>query len=219
MENNQIMDAPEYLSPEVEFLGNAEQIQAMFRDWALYFQEVQNPVNGRENTFFKSKYAPMDVVLEATRPLMGKHGLTLIQIPTTHDGMVSIQSMVTHKEGAAMIFPAIDGKAAKPDIQGLGSAITYLRRYSASAICGVVGANEDDDGNDASGHEEVIPDGLSKARKACMAAIKLKEKEFGLGAKEIIDVISNTAGCKLGEITDEAVMNKVAEALKALKKG
>lgn len=99
------------------------------------------------NPFFKSKYADLDSVWSAIRKPLTSNGLSVIQAPETTDGEFTMMTMLCHKSGEwvknSFTFPL-----GKSDIQGLGSAITYARRYGLCAIVGVT-ADEDDDGNNA----------------------------------------------------------------------
>lgn len=102
---------------------------------------------GGQYTF---KYAPLDTILAATRKPLSDNGLALVQL--LDDG--ELVTMLLHSSGARL-----SGRVALPtevDIQGLGSAITYLRRYSLQAILGIA-AEEDDDGNRASGNTTTAP--------------------------------------------------------------
>lgn len=130
--------------------GDAEQVKSFFTDYGKYFGEVTNPKNTKVNPFHKSKYAPLDEVMNTIRPIMSKYGLSLIQIPAIKNGKVLINSILTHKGGGYMTIESLEMPMQKPDAQGIGGAITYGRRYNASAIGGVM-SEEDDDGNSASG--------------------------------------------------------------------
>lgn len=105
------------------------------------------------NTFFKSAdgkpsgYASLPAVLAVIRPLMAECGLSLCQMPDTLDGKPVLTSMLMHKSGQYVTSHApllLD----KTNSQGLGSSISYLRRFSATAILGI--SQTDDDGNEAS---------------------------------------------------------------------
>ncbi len=111
-------------------------------------QEMQGPKKTAKNTHFKSNYATLEDVLEACVPVLNRHGIALAQGMTTLDGIHHVTTTLVHgASGDKVSFdvPLILGKA---DMQGLGSAITYARRYGALMACGV--APEDDDGNAAS---------------------------------------------------------------------
>lgn len=132
---------------EVCFNGSSEQISEMLDDYSKYFGEVTNPWNTMTNAFLKNKYSPLNEVLNTVRPVLAENGFSVIQIPKVDEkGDVLVQTILMHKSGAMISFPSLKSKAVKADIQGLGAAITYLRRFSISSILGVASEN-DDDGN------------------------------------------------------------------------
>lgn len=132
---------------EVIFKGSDEQIAEMFADYANYFGEVTNPWNTMTNAFLKNKYAPLNEVLNTVRPVLAENGFSVIQTPKVDEkGDVLVQTILMHRSGAMISFPSLKSKAVKADIQGLGAAITYLRRFAISSILGVASEN-DDDGN------------------------------------------------------------------------
>ncbi|MEG1620616.1 MAG: ERF family protein [Oscillospiraceae bacterium] len=207
----------------IEIFGTDEQRKTMFESWAKYFMEVQNPVNDKLNTFFKAKYAPMDIVLEAIRPVMGKYGLSLVQTPFTDGEMIGMQSVVIHKDGGMMSFPVLRGKATKPDIQGIGSVISYMRRYTATAIAGIIGSEEDDDGNGASeiptSKSHPKNEALSKAKNECVATIANKIKD--VGRKQVMAELKKfepTEG-NINLITNVAKITEINQAISLLTKG
>jgi hypothetical protein len=102
------------------------------------------------NPAFKSKYADLAAVVEAVQPALLEAGLIAIQGATTsHNGVceVTVETMLLHESGE-WVKSALTMRPTKSDPQGIGSAITYARRYGLQALCGV--APEDDDGNAAS---------------------------------------------------------------------
>jgi hypothetical protein len=103
------------------------------------------------NPFFKSKYADLESVWDSCRTLLSDNGLSVIQFPGEYfDGTMSLTTILTHASGE-YISKEMSVPVTKPDAQGAGSALSYMRRYSLAAVVGVVSANqEDDDGNAAS---------------------------------------------------------------------
>jgi hypothetical protein len=100
------------------------------------------------NPAFRSKYADLAAVVEAVIPALNESGFSVLQPPaTTRDGTVRIMTMILHESGQWMRC-TLALKPTKADPQGVGSAITYGRRYGLQAMTGV--APEDDDGNAAS---------------------------------------------------------------------
>ena len=101
-----------------------------------------------KNPFFKSNYADLESVWEACRSLLSDNGLAIMQFPGDYvDGNMTLTTVMTHSSGE-WVAQNMSLPVSKPDAQGAGSAITYMRRYALAAIVGVVQA--DDDGNSAS---------------------------------------------------------------------
>ena len=133
---------------QTEVSGNDKQKASLFKDYIAYFNEVTHPKNSKTNPHFKNKYAPLDEVINTTKPILSKYNLAIIQFPTTNGNIVNIQSMLVHKDGGYIAFEKLGLPADRVSAQGVGSAITYGRRYSWSAIAGV-SSEDDDDGNGA----------------------------------------------------------------------
>jgi len=98
---------------------------------------------------YEFKYAPLESIIAATRGPLYDNGLAVAQLIDS-DALVT---MLLHESGAYLeartMIPSV------PDIQGFGSAITYLRRYAITAILGIA-TEEDDDGNRAAGNTMVV---------------------------------------------------------------
>jgi hypothetical protein len=109
--------------------------------------EIENASKNSQNPHFRSKYADLAEIINTVRPVFSKHGLAVVQSPSYAEGLVSVTTLLTHKSGQ-WIRDTATAPASKLDAQGVGSAITYLRRYSLAAFAGI--AQEDDDGNAAS---------------------------------------------------------------------
>jgi hypothetical protein len=106
------------------------------------------------NPFFKSKYADLESVWDACRELLSTNGLSVMQFPGEFiDGCMALTTVLAHSSGE-WIKQTMEVPVTKPDAQGAGSAITYMRRYALAAVVGVVQA--DDDGNAASSPKPVV---------------------------------------------------------------
>lgn len=143
---------------------------------ALAQGEVENAHKNSANPHFRSKYADLAEIINTVRPVFAKHGLAVIQSPSYADGLVSVTTLLTHKSGQ-WIKDMASAPASKLDAQGVGSAVTYLRRYSLAAFAGI--AQEDDDGNAASQRKVASPSAsdLEKAAgmlRACQSLADLK---------------------------------------------
>lgn len=99
------------------------------------------------NPAFKSKYADLAHVVEGVIPALNDAGVGVLQFPSFDGELVGVTTTLLHESGAS-ITATLHLRPTKSDPQGVGSAITYARRYSLLAITG--SAPEDDDGNAAS---------------------------------------------------------------------
>lgn len=128
--------------------NQSESIAALAAALAKAQGEIKGAAKDTANPFFKSKYADLASVWEACRAELTKNGLSVIQ--TTDDGGngITVVTTLAHSSGE-WIRGRLTMRPVKDDPQGVGSAITYARRYALAAIVGV--APEDDDGNAASG--------------------------------------------------------------------
>lgn len=100
------------------------------------------------NPAFKSKYADLAHVVEGVVPALNGAGVMVLQCPGFDGEMVSVTTTFLHETGAS-VTSTLHVRPSKTDAQGVGSAITYARRYALLSMAG--GAPEDDDGNAASG--------------------------------------------------------------------
>jgi hypothetical protein len=117
------------------------------------------------NPFFKSKYADLSVVVDAVLGALNNNGIALIQNCHESDTGVVVETTFLHESGECISCGKLSVPAAKNDPQGYGSALTYARRYSLMAACGI--APEDDDGNAAT--KAVIEKAAKKVEPQPMA--------------------------------------------------
>jgi hypothetical protein len=106
------------------------------------------------NPFLKSKYASLGSVIQASRPILAKYKLSLVQFPISDAASIGVESILTHESGEfvseRILIPLTEEKG-KTRVQCAGSTLTYLRRYSWAAILGMY-SDEDSDGGSATGH-------------------------------------------------------------------
>ncbi|CAB4169081.1 Essential recombination function protein [uncultured Caudovirales phage] len=155
--------------------------------------EVENATKDSINPHFKSKYADLAEVLNTVRPVFAKHGLSFVQMPSyapMNDGgmmLCSVETMLLHSSGE-YISNIASSPVTKSDPQGIGSAITYLRRYSLAAFAGI--AQEDEDANGATQSQKPqyknpeAPKTLTESQvfvlRDLITKAKIDEKEFVL---------------------------------------
>jgi len=132
-------------------MQRSDSIKEIATALAKFQAEVKNPANSADNPFFKSKYAPLNEILNIVRPILAKNGLSVLQMPGGDSQETSITTLLMHESGEWIESEPLTMKAVKNDPQGAGSVITYARRYSLSAILGI-SSEDDDDANHASGN-------------------------------------------------------------------
>jgi len=113
-----------------------------------------------ENTHFHFKYATLDAIWDAVRKPLTDNGLSVVQMPgvfKSEGNVASLETILLHSSGQ---WISLVGQApvSQADPQGVGSVITYLRRYGLAAVTSVV-PDEDDDGNAASSPSQAKPKG------------------------------------------------------------
>ncbi len=107
----------------------------------------------KNNPHLKSKYADLLACMEAVTDALNNNGIFLMQPTHSCDDGIIVETLFIHESGEQISSGRLYVKAAKLDPQGFGSALTYARRYSLMAACGI--AQEDDDGQAASKPEPV----------------------------------------------------------------
>lgn len=111
-------------------------------------KEFGPALKDRTNPAFKSKYADLGACLDAVDDALLANGIALMQETFMDETGVTVETVFIHESGETMRGGRLHVPASKQDPQGYGSALTYARRYSLQAACGI--APEDDDGNAAS---------------------------------------------------------------------
>jgi hypothetical protein len=138
------------------------------------------------------KYVTLDGIMERVRPILCKHGLVLTQLPSyitdgSGNAVPALTTRLTHEHGEyieATMMLLLD----KQNSQGLGSALTYARRYSITAFLALVG-DEDDDGQAAS---TPSPRAQTKATGSMPPASNFKAPEAATAAVEARDMTPAT---------------------------
>jgi len=152
---------------EMDMPTQSGEISELAAALAIAQGQIEGAKKDSNNPFFSSKYADLKSVWDAIRKPFADNGLSIIQ--RTY-GLSGVETLLFHSSGQWIlggkleIAPAVKYKEIKeggekvmiqlpPDAHGIGSAITYARRYSLMAVAGV--APEDDDGNAAVGKSDV----------------------------------------------------------------
>lgn len=206
-------------------MNRSESIVKIASALAQFNGEVSKISKDAANPFHKNKYSTLDNIVDGVRPVLTKYGLSIMQIPSNDEqGNVIMKTLLLHESGEFLESEPLKMKPAKNDPQGIGSCITYARRYQISAFLSL-NTGEDDDGNAASG--QAPPDQKkpqNSGQKRTGSANKQQNKkaegpppppppEDGQAAvisaeclKAVNTLMSNyvTANLKQGETTDSA---------------
>jgi len=112
---------------------------------------LDNAKKESDNPYFKSKYADLAQCLSVAKKPMADNGLSISQHCTFDGNFVQCVTVLGHSSGQMMVS-TLNVPVAKKDAQGIGSSITYARRYALSSIIGLT--QKDDDGEGSVGRTE-----------------------------------------------------------------
>lgn len=160
------------------------------------------------NPHFKSKYADLASVWEACRAALSENGLSVLQVTdTTADG-IFLYTTLAHSSGQ-WIKGVMPIRPVQDTPQGLGSAMTYARRYSLASMVGVA-PDDDDDGNAAS-------EGTRTSSGQRTAAPKPVEDQKSKDARALADQIKSDINLCKTPADIEAVMKRRGKDLEDIK--
>lgn len=148
-------------------MNKSEQINELAKALADFQSEVKDPSKDKENPYFKSKYVALDGVLQTVRPVLAKHGLSVMQLPTSDDTAVTVTTLLMHSSGQFIESEPFKVLLTKKDAQAAGSALTYARRYSLSSVLGI--AWDDDDDGDSIAETNVTKELLAEIQELAQA--------------------------------------------------
>ena len=132
-------------------MNKSESITHLASALARAQAEMPVAVFDATNPFLKSKYASLGAVIQASRPILAKHKLSLVQFPISDAAGIGVESVLAHESGefvAERILIPLTEEKGKSKVQSAGSTLTYLRRYSWASILGMY-SDEDSDGGSA----------------------------------------------------------------------
>jgi hypothetical protein len=129
--------------------NKSETISKISAALVAFSGEVKSISHDAENPHFRSQYTSLDHMIDNTKPILHKHGLTVMQFPGGDGEKITVRTMILHDSGEWIETEPLTLRPVKMDPQGSGSAITYARRYSYAAALSL-SLGDDDDGNAAS---------------------------------------------------------------------
>ena len=149
------------------------------RDFGPALKDKTNPA-------FRSKYADLGACIDAVEDALLANGIAFIQETSEDPTGVTVETVFLHESGESLRCGKLHVPAAKQDPQGYGSALTYARRYSLMAACGI--APEDDDGNAASKAKQ---DAAKKEARAHWLADQFAAIEAAATVGELKRIVSD----------------------------
>lgn len=139
------------------------------------------------NPHYKTKFVSLDNLIAKTRPVLNKHGLAIVQLPATNDhGLPVLRTILIHGPTGDRIMADSPLILGRNDMQGLGAAITYARRYAWAAALGIA-SEEDDDGNSAVPAKPKAEVPTTKAPAAKKTTLLQKKKRLDILIGELRD--------------------------------
>jgi hypothetical protein len=158
----------------------------------------QNPLKDGTNPHFKSRYATLDALQDATRKVLSENGLSITQGGAqVQDGTWVLETVLMHSSGQSKsnAFPLLMfAKGA----QAAGSEITYMRRYAYASILNIT-AEEDDDANGAQnqwGEDRSKP---PQGREYKLNPVPVAQAPTGTGESERVGAIGNVRAWDSGD--------------------
>jgi len=157
--------------------------------------ELKGAKRTQVNPYFKSHYADLAEIWDTCREPLNKNGLAICQTIDTEGEKTYLETVLLHESGE-WISGRLPLLLTKLDAQGQGSAITYARRYSISAIVGV--SEIDDDAEAAIAHPE-------KKTKAAVTPLVEELKKQGAIEKETTHPDSTPQFKNAGDFLTKAI--------------
>lgn len=157
--------------------------------------EIHNPPLDSENPHFRSKFSSLTAVINATIPVLAKHGIAVTQETEFGDGGVTVYTTLLHSSGEERTSRGLFVPATKLDAHGIISATTYGRRVQLATVLGVAG-EADDDGNAAVEPEvKLITEEQAADLQALIDEVDADKKAFLKACK--IDTLEHLPATKL----------------------
>lgn len=135
-------------------MKTSETLSKFAHSFSLAQSRIKFAIENSTNPHLKNRYADLASVIDAIKPALILEGIAFMQMPEAcENGQIYLTTRLIHSSGE-WIETTASCPMTKNDPQGFGSALTYLRRYSLSAICGLYA--DDDDGEAASQPKQSI---------------------------------------------------------------
>lgn len=157
-------------------MKHSDELKNLAKALAKFQADIKDPARDKDNPYFKSKYVALDGLLDAVRPVLAANGLSFIQSPVSNGQDMGVATLLMHDSGEWIESDPFMLHAVKNDPQAGGSAITYARRYSLSAVLGVAWDDDDDANMATKGHQSRSNAQNTPAKGDCTKAGRQAEK-------------------------------------------
>ena len=160
------------VAPEEAYLQSGKLAPDLSAALVGLIADMPTALKDASNPHFKSKYATLDSIWSAVRPVLAKHDFALIQRTEPAGEGVMLETLLIHSSGnfiSGRLFMPV-AAAQKGNPHATGAALTYARRYGMSAMLSII-TDEDDDANGAKPQHSVPAPATATTRKAMTGAI------------------------------------------------
>lgn len=176
------------------------------------------------NPHFGNSFASLDNIIAKTRPVLNANGLAIVQFPTVADtGQPTLRTIIVHAGSGERLEADMPLFVSKQDMQGLGSAITYARRYAWAAALGIA-SDEDDDGHHASSqprdNANAAPGTTAAASSSTISEAQQKRlfaiaREKNVSADDVKQLVKEIAGVDSTKQVPKSKYDELVAAVEA----
>ena len=204
-------------------MNKSDTIASLSKALVLAQSQFKHVPMNSVNPFFKSKYADLGAVIEASKPVLKANGLAVSQLVEGEGGQVGVTTILIHESGefiSSTVSIPVEGNNIA---QESGKAITYLRRYGLASILGMY-ADEDSDANKSTDSNKsavetfakesgaVVIDQDRKYKHLSAEVVKMVAKARGLSNEDAAKALNELR--KADKIPAEGIMEVYQNAIK-----
>ncbi len=201
-------------------MKTSENIVDIAKALASFQSDVKQPEKDGNNPHFKSKYVTLDGTVKAIHECAPKHGLSYTQMPVSTENGVGVVTVIFHQSGQFIEFDPFILPLDKKTAQGVGSALTYSKRYALSAAFGIV-SDVDDDGNEATANAPAGNKPMASDKQLDLINKLLKQVSSvkGISEQEAYNTLKSRMKKDMEWFTAEDASDAIGVLNNALKKG
>lgn len=189
----------------MDFVDHSQETTELAKALVQVQKQMTPATKDARNPFIGNDYATLNSVMEACREALLTNNIWLCQYPVPVDtaDCIGLMTKLTHTETGQWQASLAVVPLPKADPQGMGSAITYARRYAITAMLGMV--TEDDDGEAAKAPVVNSRHSRKTGATSNYAAKKPKQSEFADKIPGSSDFVTNAEELELEGVTFQRV--------------